>query len=71
MLCDDLEGWGVGREDEPFKREGTYVYLWLIVVWQRPTQQHKAVTLQFKIIFKKVTNLELQQGTSRILLIWG
>ena len=31
-----------------FKREGTYVYLWLIhiVVWQKPTQYCKAVIIQ-------------------------
>ena len=33
-----------------FKREGTYVYLWLIHVdvWQKPTQHCKASVLQFK-----------------------
>ena len=33
------------------KREGTYVYLWLINVnvWQKPTQYGKAVILQVKI----------------------
>ena len=33
------------------KREGTYVYLWLIHVdvWQKPTQNCKAVILQLKI----------------------
>ena len=41
-------GWEVrGR----FKREGTDVYLWLIHVdvWQKPTQQSKAIILQLKI----------------------
>ena len=28
-LCDDLEGWG-GGVGERYKREGTYVYRWLI-----------------------------------------
>ena len=34
-----------------FKKEGTYVYLWLIHVdvWQRLTQYCKAITLQLKI----------------------
>ena len=34
--------WEVGGR---FKREGTYVYLWLIHidVWQKPTQQCKAI----------------------------
>ena len=38
-----------------FKREGTYVYLWLIyaAVWQKPTQCCKAITLQLKINLKK------------------
>ena len=38
---------GVGGR---FKREGTYVYLWLIhiVVWQKTTQHCKGTILQFK-----------------------
>ena len=37
VLCDNLEEWEVG--EGRFKREGTYVYLWLIhVVWQKPIQ---------------------------------
>ena len=51
VLCDDLEGWdGVGIGGR-FKREGTYVYLWLIrmVVEQKPTQHGKAIILQLKI----------------------
>ena len=33
-----------------FRREGTYVHLWLIPVdvWQKPTQYCKVVILQFK-----------------------
>ena len=44
VLCDNLEG------REP-KREGIYVYLWMIhiVVWQKPTQYCKAVIFQLKI----------------------
>ena len=40
--------WEVGGRS---KREGTYVYLWLIHVdvWQKPAQYCKAVTLQIKI----------------------
>ena len=51
MLCNNLEGWDVGGR---FKKEGTYVYLWLIHVgvWQKPTQHYKAIILQFKIIKK-------------------
>ena len=38
-----------------FKREGTYVYLWLIRgdVWQKPTQYCKAIILQLKTKFFK------------------
>ena len=42
---------GMGRETGGrFKREGTYVYLWLIHanVWQKPTQFCKAIILQLK-----------------------
>ena len=41
-------GWEVGRR---FKREGVYVYLWLmhVRVWQKPTQHCKAIILQLKI----------------------
>ena len=40
-------GWDVGGR---FKKEGTYVYLWLIHgdVWQKPTQYCKAIILQLK-----------------------
>ena len=48
-------GWEVG---ERLKREGTYVYLWLVHVdlWQKPTQYCKAIIFQSKInnfFFKK------------------
>jgi len=35
---------------EGFRREGTYVYLWLIHVdvWQRPKKYYKVITLQLK-----------------------
>ena len=42
-------GWGeVGGR---FKREGIYVYLWLIhiAIWQKPTQHCKAIIFQLKI----------------------
>ena len=44
-------GWGMGGR---FKREGTYVCLWLIhvVVGQKPTQYCKAIILHLKISFK-------------------
>ena len=43
----------MGREmGERFKREGTYVYLWLIHVdvWQKPTLFCKAIIFQLKNI---------------------
>ena len=43
---------GTGREGGGrFKREGTYVHLWLIRVdvWQKPTKFCKAIILQLKI----------------------
>jgi len=49
-LCNNL--WcGMGREmGGRFKREGTYVYLWLIHVdiWQKATKFCKAIILQLK-----------------------
>ena len=38
-----------------FKREGTYVHLWLIhvVVWQKPMQYYKAIIPQLKNKLKK------------------
>ena len=62
MLCDSLEG-GMGREVRAlFRREGTYVYLWLIHVdvWQKPTQHRKVIILQLKIKlnFKKCNFLK-------------
>ena len=38
-----------------FKREGIYVYLWLIhvEVWQKTAKFCKAISLQWKINFKK------------------
>ena len=45
-----------------FKREGLYVYLWLIHVhvWQKPTQHCKAIILQLKI---KKKNLRQKSET--------
>ena len=54
-------GWEVGGR---FKREGTYVYLWLIHVgaWQKPTQYCKAIILQLKIDKKKKKNTQKGQS---------
>ena len=40
---------------ERFKREETYVRLWLIhvVIWQKPIQHGKEIILQLNINFKK------------------
>jgi len=48
------------------KREGTYVYLWLINVnvWQKPTQYGKAVILQVKI--NKLCFLKEQKKKKKI-----
>ena len=47
-----------------FRKEGTYVYLWLIHVdvWQKPTQFCKAIILRFKNKLKilKIYNLDKQ-----------
>ena len=50
-----LEGWG-GGGGRRFRREGKYVYLWLIHadVWQKPTQHCKAIIVQLKIKLKKI-----------------
>ena len=50
MLCDGLEGWD-GEMGGRFKREGKYVYLWLMHgdVRQQPTQYCKAIIPQLII----------------------
>ena len=47
MLCDDLE-WEAQEGGGIYVC--TYICLWLmhIVVWQKPTQQYRAITLQLK-----------------------
>ena len=49
MLSDNLKG--QDRVRGRFRRDGTYVYLWLIHadVWQKLTQYCKAIILQLKI----------------------
>ena len=60
MLCKNLEGWDQVKMGGNFKREGTYVYLWLthVDVWQKPTQYCKAIICQLKIskFFKHMSN---------------
>ena len=45
--CPRGVGWG-GKWEGGFRREGTYVYLWLthVDVWQTPTRYCKAIILQ-------------------------
>jgi len=56
VLCVNLEGWDGWEVGGRIRREGTYVYPWLIHVdvWQKPTQYCKAIILQLKIFLKKV-----------------
>ena len=51
MFCDNPDGWDGWEVRERFKREETYLYLWLIHVdvWQKPTQYYKAIMV-FPII---------------------
>ena len=53
-LCINLEQWDREGVGERFKREGAYVYLWLIYVdiWQKTIKFCKAITFQLKIINK-------------------
>ena len=48
------------------KKEGTYVYLWLICVdvWQKPIQHCKAVILQLKINKFKIIIKRKKEGGS-------
>ena len=50
MLADNLEGSGWEMEGR-LKREGTYVYLWLIHVdvWQKPTQYCNYASIKNKL----------------------
>ena len=50
VLCENLEGWDGRKMGRKFRRERTYVYLWLIHldVWQKLTQYCEAIILQLK-----------------------
>ena len=58
MLSDNLDDEMERDMGGRFKRERTYVYLWLIHadVWQKPTQYCKAILFQLKINKFKKTN---------------
>ena len=62
-------GWDVGK----FKREGMYVYLWLIhtIVWQKQTQYCKAIILQLKFEFEQVVGDGEGQGSLACCSPWG
>ena len=49
-LCINLEGWDGEGMGGRLKRDGIYVYLWLIhgEVWQKTTKFCKAIILQLK-----------------------
>ena len=49
-LCDNLEGWDGKKMGRKFRREGMWVYLWLILVdvWQKTARFCKAIILQLK-----------------------
>ena len=53
-----------------FKREGTYVYLWLIhvVKCQKPIQYYKAIIPQLKIIFKNMSDSEMKTVSCQTVL---
>ena len=46
-----------------FKREGTYVHLWLthVALWQKPTQYWKTIALQLKIKKEKRNQTQLKK----------
>ena len=69
MLC-DLEGCLGLEVGSKFKREGTYVYLWLIhvVKWQKPIKYYKAIIPQLKIIFKNMSDSEIDTVSCQTVL---
>ena len=44
-----------------FKRDGIYVYLWLVCVnvWQKPTQHCKAIILPLKTFLKVIDKVNM------------
>ena len=60
---------GVGGR---FKREGTYIYLWLIPIdiWQKPTQYCKAIIFQLKQIKKNKLYIQRVQSKDRKDIYW-
>ena len=68
LLCDDLEGWDRWEVGGRFKKEGIYVCLWLphADVWQKPTQQCKAIIFHLKMNLYIHTHFELISPASRL-----
>ena len=64
-ITKNLEGWDGAGGQGRFKREETYVYLWLIhiVVWQKPIQYCKAIILCLKKKF--LMTRKTVEGTNR------
>ena len=56
VLCDNLEGWDGVEDEGGFRKDQTYVHLWLICVdvWERPTKYWKAIILQLRQTNQKV-----------------
>lgn len=52
MLCNDLEEWDGGRVGSKAQVEEIYVYL--LLIQQKPTQHCKAIILQLKTSKKKI-----------------
>ena len=71
-LCDNLEGYSGMGGGKGFKREGPYVYLWLIHValWQKPAQYGKTVILGASLVAQLVKNLPAMQETPVQFLDW-
>lgn len=57
MLCNDLEEWDGGRVGARLKWEEIYVYL--LLIQQKPTQPCKAIILQLKTSKKNLERMNM------------
>jgi len=64
VLCDNLEGWDGWEAGGRFKREGTYVCLWLIMLMCGRDQYN--IVKQLSANFKK----QQQSNFSVMILLW-
>ena len=57
VLYENLEEWNREEIGRRFKREGTYVYPWLIHadIWQKPSQCCRVIVFQLKIKLRNKT----------------